>query len=424
MPADRPASLPGARSALGLLLAINLFNYIDRQILAAVLPRLKSEFLADVPNADSKAGLLTTAFLLSYMCCAPVFGWLADRMSRWVLIAGSIALWSLASGWSGLAGSFFILLISRAFVGVGEAGYGPAAPTIIADLFPIQNRGRMLALFYLAIPVGGAIGYAFGGAVADHLNWRWAFYLVVPPGLVLACLALRMRDPRPVVLAGEKKPAPRIADYLGLFKIRSYTLNTAAMTAMTFAIGGIAAWLPDYIYHHRAAEFGERENLLSHITITFGIITATAGLIATLLGGWLGDRLRRRFPSSYFMVSGFGILPAFPATVGMIYAPFPWAWVLIFCAVFFLFFNTGPSNTALANVTPPSQRATAFALNIFIIHALGDALSPPLLGLLADWWNWNVALTFVASMMLVASFFWLLAMKHLARDTAAAADAV
>ena len=177
-----------ARTALTLLLAINLFNYIDRYVLASVLPTLKHEFLAGDPNQNGKAGLWTTAFLISYMFTAPIFGWLADRFSRWILIGMSVAVWSLASGWSGLATSFGVLLCTRLFVGIGEAGYGPAAPTIIADLYPLKTRGRVLAWFYVAIPVGSALGYAYGGKIADLLGWRWAFYLVVPPGLLLAAL--------------------------------------------------------------------------------------------------------------------------------------------------------------------------------------------------------------------------------------------
>jgi MFS family permease len=409
-----------AASALVLLLAINLFNYIDRQILAAVLPHIKHDFLAGDPNQNSKAGLLTTAFLFSYMCTAPVFGWLADRFSRWTLVGISVALWSLASGWSGLAVSFLVLLGTRAFVGVGEAGYGPAAPTIIADLYPIERRGRVLAYFYLALPVGGALGYAFGGKIADLLGWRWAFYLVVPPGLLLAAFCFFMRDPRrrrgATSALGERA---KLEDYFRLIRIPSYVMNTAAMTALTFAIGGFSAWIPDYIYSDRGAEFARDPNLLGNINLTFGAIVAVAGLFATLLGGWAGDWLRHRFASSYFLVSAVGVLLAFPATIAMLYVRFPGAWVCIFLAVFFLFFNTGPSNTALANVTMPSVRATAFALNIFIIHAFGDAISPPLIGAIRDRWSMNAGFLVVSLSMLVAGILWFCGAQFLPRDTAA-----
>jgi len=410
-----------ATAALWLLLVINLFNYIDRYILAAVLPRIRQEFLAGDPNQFQKAGWLFPAFLISYMCAAPILGWLADRVSRWWLIAVSVALWSLASGWSGVAGSFVILLCTRAFVGIGEAGYGPAAPTILSDLYPIERRGRTLAYFYLAMPVGGALGYAFGGKVSDLLNWHWAFYLVVPPGLILAGLCLFMRDPR-TRSTSELRPVKQRAtlnDYRKLLRTPSYLINTAAMTALTFAIGGIAAWVPDYIYSDRGAEFPASDNLLGNINLTFGAITAVAGFFATLLGGWTGDLLRKRFANSYFLVSGVAVLFAFPATIGMLYIRFPGAWVCIFFAVFFLFFNTGPTNTALANVTSPNIRATAFALNIFVIHLLGDMASPPLIGAIRDRWNMNVAFFLVSLTILFAGVFWFWGAKYLARDTAA-----
>ena len=191
-----PSSFRPGR-ALALLLAINLFNYIDRYILAAVEPLLADHFFsATDETAMAKTGALATAFLVSYMVLAPLFGWLADRFSRWQLIAGGVAVWSLASGCSGLAQTFAALLVTRIFVGVGEAAYGPSAPTIISDLYPVEKRGRMLSFFYVAIPVGSAIGYAFGGGVAQRFGWRWPFYLVTFPGLILALICLFMRDPR------------------------------------------------------------------------------------------------------------------------------------------------------------------------------------------------------------------------------------
>lgn len=408
----------GARTALTLLIAINLFNYIDRYILAAVLPTLKQEFLVGDPHQNLKAGFWTSAFFFAYMFTAPVFGLLADRFSRWILIGASVALWSIASGWSGLATSFVVLLCTRLFVGIGEAGYGPAAPTIIADLYPLTTRGRKLAWFYVAIPVGSALGYAFGGKIGDLLGWRWAFYLVVPPGLLLAAFCLFMREPRKRS-DSQEKIKPVLRDYFGLLRIPSYVLNTAAMTVMTFAIGGFSAWMPDYIFLDRAKEFLPGQHSLGNINLVFGGITAAAGLFATLLGGWTGDKLRTRFPSSYFLVSGMGMLLSVPATLAVIYVKFPAAWLMIFFAIFFLFFNTGPSNTALANVTPPLVRASAFALNILIIHLFGDASSPWLIGMVRDSWNMNVALFGVAVLMVFAGALWFWGAQFLPRDTEA-----
>lgn len=433
-----------ATRALTLLLAINLFNYIDRYILAAVEPLISAHFFgAHDDTAMAKTGALATAFLVSYMILAPLFGWLADRYSRWQLIAFGVALWSLASGWSGMAATFTALVITRVFVGVGEAAYGPAAPTIISDLYAVEKRGRMLSFFYVAIPVGSAIGYAFGGGIAgaiaspekawelwlhnlaahtgDTEGWRWPFYLVTVPGLILAALCLFMRDPRGVrarTAETPQKPKISAADIFALFRIPSYSLNTAAMTAMTFAMGGMSFWVPHYLYTYRAADFGGHPDL-GKINFTFGAITAGCGLLATVIGGLVGDLVRRRFPSSYFLVSGISIFLAFPLTILMLHTPFPGAWGLIALTIFFLFFNTGPANAALANVTPAGTRATAFALNILAIHLLGDAISPPLIGWIAGKSNMNVAFMVVSAMMAVASVFWFIGMKHLGRDTAA-----
>jgi predicted MFS family arabinose efflux permease len=410
---DQPAR--GAQRALLLLLLINLFNYVDRQVLAAVEPQIEK----NLHVSEAKMGTLATAFLLSYMLISPIFGWLADRTSRWLLIAVGVILWSLASGASGLAAMFVTLLLTRCFVGVGEAAYGPVAPTILSDLYPVAMRGKVLAWFYMAIPVGSALGYALGGLIGGHYGWRVAFFAVVPPGFLLGLCALLMKEPR----RGQAEPAltphktTSWRDYLPLFKNPSYLIDTAGMTAMTFAIGGIAFWMPKYIVVYR--HYGE----LGRVNTIFGIITVIAGLLATLLGGMAGDALRPRFPGSYFLVSAAGLLCGFPMFLLVLHTPFPTAWIFMFLAVFCLFFNTGPSNTILANVTHPSVRATAFALNILIIHAFGDAISPPVIGWLSERWSMDAAFTIVAVMMVAGGLFWLWGAKYLERDTAVAAIA-
>jgi MFS family permease len=315
-----------------------------------------------------------------------------------------------------------MLLITRLFVGIGEGGYGPAAPTLIADLYPVERRGSVLAWFYMAIPVGSALGYVLGGGVAalaegslGLAGWRWPFLAVVPPGLLLGVLCFRMREP-PRGVSDHAVPQRKagLTDYLSLFRIPSYVLDCAGMTAMTFAIGGIAFWMPRYISEVRGA------GSLAHVNMVFGGITVVAGIKATLLGGIAGDRLRARWSGSYFIVSGIGILIACPAIVAMMYLPFPAAWVALYVAEFFLFFNTGPSNTILANVTRPSVRATAFALNILFIHALGDALSPPVLGWIAGRHSWNMAIYVVVIAMALAGVLWLCGARFLHADTVAA----
>ncbi|HSU65994.1 MAG TPA: MFS transporter [Tepidisphaeraceae bacterium] len=410
---------PGARSALALLLTINMFNYIDRYVLAAAEPEIqKHMFKPGDPNAEALMGTLATAFMVSYMVMAPVLGWLADRMSRWVLVGLSVIAWSVASGASGLAQFFTMLLITRLFVGIGEAGYGPAAPTIISDLYPVAHRGAVLSWFYAAIPVGSALGFVIGGLITQHFSWRMAFYAVVPPGLLLGIISFFMPDPpRGQSDQGAHGPVKKAsaADYMILLKTPSYVLDTLGMAAMTFAIGGISFWIPKYFVGKYFEEQG-RTGMLGRVNTIFGAIVVVAGLLATLTGGWAGDKLRARYAGSYFIVSAVGILIACPFVLGMVYFPFPWAWVMCAIAVFFLFFNTGPSNAILANVSHPSVRATAFAMNILVIHLLGDAASPPILGKIGHY-SWNVAFIVVAAAMALAGVLWLWGVKHLQRDT-------
>ncbi len=432
------ARFPGATQALLLLLAINIFNYVDRQILSAVVPNIRSEFfgpdkqpgpvvhtllswlesiLGSNPE-NAMIGLLAMAFMVTYMLMAPVFGLL--RIRRWWIVAGGVAVWSLASGASGLATAFGALLLTRCFVGIGEAAYGPVAPTMIADMFPLKERGKMLSWFYLAIPVGSAIGFIFGGLIAAWLGWRWAFYLVVPPGLLLAIWCMFKVDPphgqydkgAGGATSGHKKIAWK--DVVELIKNRSYVLNTLGMAAMTFAIGGMAFWMPSYINEFRGV------GNLAEVNLIFGVILVLSGLSATIAGGYLADKLRARFKGSYFTVSGLAILVGLPFFIGTLYLPFPLAWVCIFLACFCLFFNTGPTNTILANVTHPSIRASAFALNILVIHGLGDVISPLVIGAVTDAFgkNMNIAFLGMSGVMLIGGLFWLWGARYLAEDTA------
>jgi MFS family permease len=479
------APLPGARLALSLLILINLFNYLDRYVLASVLPKLEID-PAFEGVTKNQLGWLTTAFMVSYMLLSPVFGWLGDRMSRWFLVGVGVMGWSLASGGSGLALGFTMMLATRCLIGVGEAAYGPAAPSLLSDLYPVNHRGWVMAWFYMAIPVGSALGYVLGGTVADlpGWGWRWAFYLVVIPGIFLGVWSVFMPEPaRGQAEAAGVSHAPHLRDVAVFARIPSYVYCTVGYTLLTFGVGGIGVWMPTYVYEREArfawtpearaalaslrmppppelldrlaralpaeptggveykarlteslsaeerreyrAEILEKSATadslkLGTINTYFGAILAVGGLTATLAGGWLGDRLRPRFPGSYFLVSGWSALAALPLVLGVMWLPFPAAWICLFGAIFGLFMSTGPVNTILANVSPPALRSSGFALNILCIHALGDAISPPVIGAVADVSSLAVGFLVVSAFILLAGVFWLLGSRHLQRDTALA----
>jgi MFS family permease len=408
-----PETKSAARSALLLLLGINLFNYIDRQMLAAVEPNIRATFFAPTdPHAMRDMGFLASAFLVTYLISAPVLGFLADRLSRWVIIGVAVILWSLAIGCSGLAATFAILFALRICVGIGEGGYGPAAPTILADLFPIEKRSSIMAIFCAAIPVGSALAYVIGGQVGANFGWRWAFYILLVPGLLLGIACFFQKDPR--VSAHhlvQESPRRTLKDYLHLFRTRSYLVNCVAQTLMTFAAGGIGYWISAYL------DFRKQDPATAR-TI-FGLITVVAGLTSTILGGVVADKLRPRFPGADFWVSGVGMLITAPIFVVSLYLPFPAAWVGMFVAIFFLFLNTGPSNSALANVSLPIVRATAFAVNISIIHLLGDVQANWILGAIADRSNIRISFLFVSGIIFASGLVWLIGAKYLAGDTAA-----
>ena len=449
-PKPPPPAAGRARAALVLLLLINLFNYVDRQVLAAVVPSIERSFFGGAKGAAHSTGLealqewcrghlgfqpelafigvLSMAFMVTYMIGAPVFGRLAERHSRWALVGVGVISWSLASGASGLASTFLGLLLTRCLVGIGEAAYGPVAPTILSDLYDVKVRGKILAWFYMAIPVGSALGYVLGGAVAGSSlgdrsvlgihadSWRWAFFLVVPPGVLLGLWSFFMKEPSRGASDGLAEAPParvRLSDYGVLLRTPSWVLSTLGMTAMTFAIGGIAFWMPYYL--------AQRPGAPASATVIFGGITCVSGLVATLAGGVAGDRLRPRYSGSYFLVSGLAMIVGFPFLLLALDAPFPLLWIWLFIASFCLFFNTGPTNTILANVSHPSIRAASFALNILLIHAFGDVISPVVVGVLSDRYSMHLAFVVVGAMFLVAGILWLIGTRFLERDTALAA---
>lgn len=369
---DSPAPRLYPKTTLGLLTGLNLLNYVDRYVLFAVQPLIQAEF----HRSDAEFGFLTTAFFICYMVSAPVVGVLADRFPRkWIIVAGAI-VWSGATLLTAVTFDFRALLLRHTLVGIGEATFVTIAPAYIADLVAESKRGRVLAVFYMAIGVGSAAGYMIGGYFGHLYGWRTPFYIAAVPGFVLAVAMAFM--PESQRGANDSLPETRErATLMGLWRNGAFWTATLGMAMITFAMGGLSVWMPTFLSRVRGISL-DRANLI------FGGITLFNGIVATLIGGWLGDRALRVTSGGYYLISGAAVLVAVPFVTLAIYSTGALLFPAILVGEFFLFLNTGPLNAAVVDSVSAKIRATAIAVNIFVIHLLGDALSPTLIGYISD----------------------------------------
>jgi len=357
--------------ALVVLTSMNLVNYLDRYIISALLPFIK----ADLHLTDAQLGLLRTTFTVGYLFSAPFLGFLGDRMSRKLLASISVFLWSIATALSGMANSYSMLRVIRTAVGIGEAGYGPVAPTLISDYYSENVRSRMLSIYFIGTPLGSAIGIIAGGVLGHHYGWRTAFLVAAVPGVVLALLALWIREPERIVV--NNTPSIPVT-FRFLARTPSYVYNLIGTTALTFATGGLAYWFPTFLSRMRGWH-------ITQATQLFGATTVVAGIAGTLIGGFIADLWQKTNQRSYFYVSAIGMLLSVPlACLSILVESKEWAFAFIFLTEFFLFFNIAPLNAAIISVVYPGMRATAMAMNILVIHLFGDAVSTAIMGKVSD----------------------------------------
>ncbi|MGP8034429.1 MAG: spinster family MFS transporter [Steroidobacteraceae bacterium] len=396
--------------ALGVLTAINLINYLDRYVVSAIAPDLKSTMAL----TDTQLGWLLPAFMLVYMIAAPAFGAWGDRGSRTRPIALGVLVWSLATVLSGLARTYPQLLAGRAVVGIGEAAYVAIAPALLADCFTREARGRVYAVLNMAIPVGAALGYIVGGLVSVHFGWRAAFFVAGVPGLVLALTVLRLPDPprgaqethaaaRPGAAAhGGRDP---FAVYWDLLRRWPFMVVVLGYAAYTFALGGLAFWMPTFLERVRHVPAAQA-------TTGFGAIVIVTGFLGTFAGGWLGDYFHRRRRQAYLWFSGVSTLLAAPCALLGLLAPAPAVYYpAIVLAELLLFMSTGPINAAIVNIATPLERASAIALSMFAIHLLGDVPSPLLIGRVSDRSSLGEAVLIVPVAVVVSGLVWLVAAR-------------
>lgn len=385
--------------ALFALTGINLLNYIDRYIFSALLPAIKD----DLKFTDTELGLLGSAFILAYLFISPVFGFLGDRGGRSRVMAGGVALWSAATAFSGLATTFTGQLVTRVFVGVGESAYSVIAPTVIADHFTKATRGKTFAIYSGAIPVGSALGYVLGGWLEPILGWRHSFFVVGVPGVLLAALLFFMKDPPRGQQDAEhssESGASLLETYRALFKNGGFLFTVLGYAAYTFVVGGMAFWMPSYIVRYFNVGL-DKGNLV------FGGVTVVGGFVGTLLGGWWADRIERKSGNGYLKISVFSMIFAAPLFwFTLTRTDFKDFAAALFVMEVALFMCISPLDVACLNYVRPGLRSTAMALNIFLIHFLGDGISRALMGMVSDASDLRTAIAYLPWVLALAGVLW------------------
>ena len=380
-----------ARYVLLLMVGINLLNYLDRYVAAAVAPQVQDE----LHLTNSEVGLFGTAFLLVYAIAAIPFGYWGDRGVRKTVIGVGVTIWSIATVLTGFARNYAQLFLSRAVVGIGEASYYPAGTSLMSDWFPKEQRARVMSLWGAGSTIGIALGYAGGGYIADALGWRAAFFIAGIPGLVLAFLAFQMREP---LRGAVEKAGPAVArtaeasfrTFLDLLKIPTLRATIISQTLLFFVLASNAFWLPT-VLQRRFEMSSTRAGLLS------GAVIVVGGLIGTLAGGWLADRRALKSPGAHLETGIVGFLAGAVLIAIAIVSPLNVGPVPVFVPVFLvtvvcLYLYSGPFTALAQNVVSPGLRASAVTLLLFIAHVFGDSHSPFDIGYLSDRLGGNLSL--------------------------------
>ena len=386
---------------LTLLTALNFLNYLDRFVLAAVLERIQSEL--HLSNAMS--GGLATIFLLGYFLTSPIFAKLAARFPRKHLMAFGVGVWSLATFGTGLVRGLPMLIVMRALVGVGEASFTTLAPTLIDDISPPGRKSRWLSIFFLASPLGSALGYLVGGAVESRWGWRHAFFVAGGPGFVLALACLLIEEPERKLAAIKESLLDGVR---ALVRFPAYVRGVLGYAAYTAAIGAFAFWAPLFLFRVFRLEL-PRANFL------FGLVTIAGGTVGTALGGWLSDRNAAKLGGgdkavvrAGLWVCAIGSFIGVPLTIGcFVSASAALFFVLAFFAETALFLNSSPINAVILRSVPEGRRAGAMALTITCIHLFGDLWSPLAVGFAADHVSIRWAMMVLPAVILVSAVLWL-----------------
>lgn len=384
-----------------ILFLINLFNYIDRQVLYAVFPLIQT----DLNLSDTKLGMLASSFMIVYMLFSPVSGFFGDRGQREKWIGTSVILWSMATLMAAFSKNYGHLFMARSAVGIGEAGFTTQSPSLISEYFSKEKRARILSIFSAAMPIGAALGYLCGGYFGQHYGWRAAFIILAIPGIFIGLVAYFIRDPKADIPKSDKPLPPTLKQYLTLFSNKPFLFVSLSQAMLTFVIGAFATWMPTFMT--RYFEFS-----LAKAGLMFGAITVLGGLVGTVCGGFIADRLHKKTDKAYFIVIALSNLLALPfAVLGICSSNANAALCFLFMAEVFIFMPMGPTTASIIANTKRGMRSMAFAVNILIIHILGDAISPTIVGKISDLSNLRFSLLLSTFIVILAAVFSFLAGK-------------
>ncbi len=377
--------------ALLLLTALNLVNFIDRYVLPGVQPLVQHEFGV----SDERMGALTFAFFVTYMIAAPLTGWLGDRFPRKPLIIGGVLLWSGATLLTAFVHTYTQLYWRHAAVGIGEATFSIFAPAMLADFYPEAERNKIFSLFYIAIPVGAALGYLLAGALGPKYGWRAPFEVGAAPGVLIAVLLYFFVKEPVRGSADALLPSLERSSWQGFFRNPAFWFATLGLAALTFSMGGISVWLPTFF-----VRFGGYT--VQAASQKIGLITVADGLLGTLAGGWLAQRWLRNNYRALYYVSALSALLAIPGALVVFFGPRNLMVPAAVVAEFFLFLGNAPVNAAIVNSVAARIRASAVAVNLFMIHAFGDAPSPRMIGWISDGHGLRIGLGLTLVTMLIS----------------------
>jgi len=383
---------------LAVLALINFVNFADRQVVVPLLPLLRQQMsLTDAQLGSLQTGLLIVLAVASIPC-----GFFADRWSRTRIITAGVVFWSLATIGCGLASSFMLLLIARALIGVGEAAYAPAAQSMISDSFPYQRRAMAQSIFASGMLLGGAAGQVFGGVVGDAHGWKYTFIIVGLACMIPALFVMRLPEP-------PRRPRSEVVPIRSLLSVPAYLAMIVAGTCITFASVSLITWGTDFAVGYK--EFSLREASLS-----IAVVTILSLVLGVLTGGYLADRLQRKYSYGRIIVIAAAFLFAAPFVLIAIQADEKSLFLTaLFIGGFFMSWYHGPVTAVLCDLTPQRAHATAIGVYMFVTQLLG-ALGPQLVGKISDASDLQLGLQVAVAVMVCGSLLMFLVIYFVRRD--------